>query len=340
MIKRGLITALLVGSVLTLINQFEGVMGREPLNLLKMTLTYCTPFCVHLYASLHAGVARSDVKKAELGALTSLLHTLGSTVHENAKTINQASTERLEAASDTIAAAERVVQCSNTIDTLSKNNVQRVSELTRQTDSVLDEMTSLIGNLRSTQSWASQLSEKFDQFERNFANLYLMNDAVNSLANQTNLLSLNAAVEAAGAGEAGRSFAIVATQIKELAIQSDLQSKAICDALKSMREDVGSIRSETTRFTCTLDSSLESVSHGEDDSRKLREHMNAILKDVAGSIDHVTGETARLRQQMNTTREGMHDLVEGTQAVVKGSSNNIRIGLEITGNIKSLKDLV
>lgn len=341
MFQRGLITAFVVGSVLTLINQYESVMGDQPLDVFKMSLTYCTPFCVHLFATLTSGAARrSGTQNAELGALTTLLHQLGSTVHDNATKVNRASTERLEVARDTIAAAEQVVQCSEAIDTLSESNVGRVSDLTRETDRVLDEMSALIDNLRSTLEWASQLSEKFERFEKSFIGLYSMTDAIKSLASQTNLLSLNAAVEAAGAGEAGRSFAVVAAQIKELANQSDEQSKAISNALKIMRDEIGGIRSETTGFTKTLGGSLESVSKGEDGSRKLREHMNAILKDVSASIDHVTGETTRLRQQMTTTREGMHVLVEGTQAVVKGSSNNIRIGLEITGNIENLKALV
>ena len=109
---------------------------------------------------------------------------LGMTVHDNAKNVNWASSDRLEVAKETIKAAEKVMQYSNSIDELSESHVQRAARLAQETDNVLNEIASLIENLRSTLSWASDLSLKFDEFENNFANLYKMANVIESLTSQ------------------------------------------------------------------------------------------------------------------------------------------------------------
>lgn len=339
-VRSGLITAIVVGSLLTLVNQYEGIVGTEPLNKIKLVFTYLIPFGVHLFVTLTTGTARQLRLREQQQRALNLLNQLGSTVQNNAKTVNTAANGHMEIAMETIVAAEQVMQCSVTIDDLSEDNVSRVAELARETDQVLNEMSTLTVNLRSTIDWVSQLACKFDDFETKFASLYQMADDITSLASQTQLLSINASVEAAGAGETGRGFSIVAAQVKELADKSDVQSKNIADALKSMREAVKDMHGETAGFTNSLSSSLPSVAIGEVDSHKLRQHMSLTLQDVSDSLSQVKRETLRLRQQMTTTQNGMHLLVEGTKSTVAGSSNNIRIGAEITDGITALKSIM
>lgn len=342
---RGLITALLVGSVLTCINQYENLSTPDAMNWFKVALTYCTPFLVHLYATwssqrrVFGGAGSQSSKLERYSAETKILSELGATVHDNAKRVNEASTARLGVAKNAIDAAEQVISCGAQIDTLSKDNLQRVGELTSETDRVLDEMNKLTQNLRESMCWASDLSKKISTFDENFASIYRMASTIRLLADQTKLLSINASVEAARAGEAGRGFAVVAAEVKNLSEKSESQTNEISAILNGLKQNVEEIQNDTLKFTRKLDSTLQSVSQGEDDSRNLKEQMSLILSDVTQSIDKVTNHTEQLRQQMATTSEGMHDLVEGTKAVVKGSSNNIQIGVRIGQHTENLNAL-
>ncbi len=342
---RGLITALVVGSTLTCVNQYESLSEPSTMNWYKVILTYCIPFLVYLYATgmaQHQGfgfTGGSSSRLQQCANETKILSELGATVHDNAQRVNQASTERLEVARDTIEAAEQVIACGARIDNLSKLNLQQMGQLNHETDRVLEAMNELSNKLRGSMVWAADLSHKISLFDDNFASIYRMAATIRQLADQTKLLSINAAVEAARAGQAGRGFAVVASEVKSLSEKSESQTNEITTTLKQLKLNVEEIQDETHRFTKKLGGTFESVSQGEDESRQLKLHMNNILTDVAQSIDKVNHQTELLRQQMATTTKGMQNLVEGTHAVVKGSSNNIRIGAQITEHTDKLNAL-
>lgn len=344
-ILRGLVIALVVGSVLTCINQYENLAAPSSMDWYKVALTYCTPFLVHIVASwiadrrLYATPGGATSIREQYNTETSILGELGNTVHENAKRVNKASTERLEVAQNAIEAAEQVIACGVQIDSLSKNNLERVAELTAETERVLDEMNELSQKLRDSLTWATNLSNKISLFDENFSSIYQMATTIRQVADQTKLLSINASVEAARAGEAGKGFSVVAVEVKNLSEKSEVQTNEISTTLKQLKLSVDEIQNDTHNFTRNLGGTLETVCQGEDDSRHLKEQMKLILADVTDSIDKVSSQTDRLKQQMATTAEGMHDLVEGTKAVAKGSSNNIQIGVKITEHTENLKAL-
>ncbi len=341
----GLIFIFVAGTALTCINQYESLSGAASLNWYKVGLTYCVPFLMYLYTKgilqrRGFGLTTGPTSRLEqYTQQTQILGELGTTVHDNARRVNQASTERLEVARNTIEAAEQVIACGAQIDNLSKQNLKQMGELGNETDHVLDAMNELSLKLRDSLAWAADLSHKISLFDDNFASIYRMAATIRQLADQTKLLSINAAVEAARAGEAGRGFAVVASEVKSLSEKSESQTNEITTTLKQLKLNVEEIQRETHRFTEKLGGTSESVSQGEDESRQLKQHMNSILTDVSQSIDKVNHQTEVLRQQMATTTAGMHNLVEGTQAVVKGSSNNIRIGVEITEHTDKLNEL-
>ena len=164
---RGLLTALIVGSLLTCINQYENLTVPEAMNWYKVTLTYCTPFLVHLYATwsaqrrMYAATDSStSVRVKYAGEASKLSKVVGSTARNNAMRVDQVATERLEIAQSAVDAAEQVITCSAEIDSLSRHNLQRVAELTDETGRVLDEMNELSQRLRESMTSTANLLKK------------------------------------------------------------------------------------------------------------------------------------------------------------------------------------
>ena len=244
---------------------------------------------------------------ATMEQVTVNINKLNNHVENQTKNVSQASA----------AIEEMVANIASVTDTLVKNgtnvkNLQDASEVGRT----------------GLQDVASDIQE----ISRESEGLLEINAVMENIASQTNLLSMNAAIEAAHAGEAGKGFAVVAAEIRKLAESSSEQSKTISNVLKKIKSSIDKITKSTdnvlARFEA-IDSGVKTVADQEGNIRNAMEEQGEGSKQVLNGIEQVTEITRNVKS-------GSEEMLEGAQQVIAESQNLEKVTQEITSGMNEM----
>ena len=185
--------------------------------------------------------AATEEVSSAITEATSAVEELEKTMHSIAAGADEASS----AAEESRAAITQIEKASDTINERAQGSLRRVNELQALGKSTATEIEALIKGVAENANANIESAKMISELERQSEEIGKIVHAVTRIADQTNLLALNAAIEAARAGEHGKGFAVVADEVRNLAEISEKSARGIQEVVNEIQSQVKVVAADT-----------------------------------------------------------------------------------------------
>jgi methyl-accepting chemotaxis protein len=294
--------------------------------------------------------------KDQAASLFDIGNNLASNMTETAAAVNQITANVQSIKSRVLSQSASVTETNATMEQITVNidklngQVDNQSSSVAQSSSAIEEMLANIQSVTQTlvkntgnvkelieasevgRAGLQDVATDIQEIARESEGLLEINAVMENIASQTNLLSMNAAIEAAHAGEAGKGFAVVADEIRKLAESSGEQSKTISTVLKKIKDSIDKITKSTdnglNKFEA-IDEGVRTVSDQEENIRNAMEEQGAGSKQILEAIGQLNEVTQRVKG-------GSVEMLEGSKQVIEESKNLELVTQEISNGMSEM----
>ena len=241
--------------------------------------------------------------------------------------------------------AGSVAQSSSSIEQMVAN-IASIGQTLGKTEQIIKEFVSATGDGKATLVTSNTVTQKIAEES---GSLMEASNVILHIASQTNLLAMNAAIEAAHAGEAGKGFAVVADEIRKLSEDSAMQGKTITATLKSLTGEIETLSAsskiveEKFNLIFELAEQVKSMSDILTTAMREQEHGSKEILSAIKNIKIVTTEVQAGSEEMLRGGEGavqeMHKIDELTR-VITDSMNEMASGtIQINNAVQEVNEM-
>ncbi|WRF62281.1 methyl-accepting chemotaxis protein TlpB [Helicobacter pylori] len=205
-----------------------------------------------------------------------------------------------------------------------------------ETQGLVKESKDAIGDLFSqiTESahTEEELSSKVEQLSRNADDVKSILDIINDIADQTNLLALNAAIEAARAGEHGRGFAVVADEVRNLAGRTQKSLAEINSTIMVIVQEINAVSSQMNLNSQKMERLSDMSKSVQETYEKMSSNLSSVVLDSNQSMD----DYAKSGHQIEAMVSDFAEVEKVVSKTLADSSNILNIAAHVSGTTMNL----
>lgn len=273
--------------------------------------------------------------KDEIGAVTNAFNGLIDDIHkivrdiknmfqplrETAEQLSASSQETTAASTETASTVSEVAASLEEVSLNSKNIYQLSLETNQFANSGRDGISKITAHMEFIRQSSQKASIQISELNKASDKIQQILDLINQIADQTNLLALNAAIEAARAGEHGRGFAVVADEVRKLAEKS-------AEATKEIYGLVATIREESNKAVVTTNEETHLVLDGVE-----------VVKEVNNSFGNIIESVQKLTSQVQSIAQAIEEISNATQNIAATTEEQSAAIQEVTAASQTLSNM-
>lgn len=264
--------------------------------------------------------------------LTEGADTVSKSAYDISCAVEEVSNGAVSTADDTSTAMEVVNSIGQNIEGIKENTEELTkasSNMNNAKDNVMDLLDAFVGVNKTMNQNIEETNIQINVTNDNVKEIQKFIEVIKDIASQTNLLSLNASIEAAHSGEAGKGFAVVAGEIRRLSEQSAKSSQEIEQTLNQLISNYELIIEKMNSTNENLNSQKEKLD-------ETRNNFDVLEKDIKVTVDKITDIEQRV-QHLDEMRATLVDIISNLSAI---SQENAASSEETTASIEELTSTV
>ncbi|WDO00802.1 methyl-accepting chemotaxis protein [Aeromonas allosaccharophila] len=281
-------------------------------------------------------------------------HQIVKLVEESAEALTMAADEFRDHAreGETMARSQRqhmdslataMEQMSAAIREVARNANDTLQQTRQSSEEAANGANRVARTIEAIRTLADEIGNASGAVERLTHNANRINEVVNvinAISQQTNLLALNAAIEAARAGEQGRGFAVVADEVRTLASRTQQATVEIQQMIEELQTGTGALNEIMEKTVGRAASSQQLISEVGLDIEKLSNHSDAVLEmstQIATSSEEQSSVAAEITHNLDQVRHEAAQVEESASASVAGTQGLKATATELTQALKGMK---
>jgi twitching motility protein PilJ len=276
----------------------------------------------------------------ELRTLVSQVQSTVARVTDTTQQVEQTSTELLAASTEQLReirhTGDSVLQMAGRINVVSAQ-AQESAQVARQSlkasESGLEAVQNSIGGMNAIRDQIQETSKRIKRLGESSQEIGEITELIGDITEQTNVLALNAAIQAASAGEAGRGFSVVAEEVQRLAERSG-------DATRQIAAIVRTIQTDTQDAVAAMERSTQGVVEGarlSDAAGAALADIDRVTRELAVLIERISAETSQEAESANEVAANIQHIFAVTEQTSEGTRSTAHMVRELARSAEELR---
>ena len=276
----------------------------------------------------------------ELRTLVSQVQSTVARVTDTTQQVEQTSTELLAASTEQLReirhTGDSVLQMAGRINVVSAQ-AQQSAQVARQSlkasESGLEAVQNSIGGMNAIRDQIQETSKRIKRLGESSQEIGEITELIGDITEQTNVLALNAAIQAASAGEAGRGFSVVAEEVQRLAERSG-------DATRQIAAIVRTIQTDTQDAVAAMERSTQGVVEGarlSDAAGAALADIDRVTRELAELIERISAETSQEADSANELATNIQHIFAVTEQTSEGTRSTAHMVRELARSAEELR---